>query len=240
MSSTRACQTPLVSLSSAGNWASPSPPPTSKVKKPYIAEGNKALNPYSRAPKTAVKFNGDPSKELVRRICQHMAAAGRDHGPQSIWFEGVDTGEFGGQIPSDATFGRIFAEAGVTKTNSRKRPRRTWMRFSWSFPMEMWQSDGLEYRPFNQDATKALIYQLLDDGTRFDVGTRFFARLENSDEAIVTLSAAFEEYGISQEKLSDNGLSFNQARRGTIWATESFLAKHGCRGITGCIWHSQT
>lgn len=211
-----------------------------KVKKRYIAEGNKALNPHSRAPKTAVKIYGDPTKELVLRIRQRMAAAGWDHGPQSIWFEGVDTGEFGKQIPSVATIGRILAEAGVTKTNARKRPRRAWMRFSRSFPMEMWQIDGLEYRLFDQDATKATIYQLLDDGTRFDVGTRCFARPENSDDAITTLRAAFEEYGVPQETLSDNGLSFNQARRGTIGATETFMAEHGCRGITGRIWHPQT
>ena len=45
--------------------------------------------------------------------------------------------------------------------------------------MEMWQLDGMEYRLFDADGTKALIYQLLDDGTRFDVGTQAFARLEN-------------------------------------------------------------
>lgn len=211
-----------------------------KVKKRYITEGNKALNPHSRAPKTTVKIYGDPTKELVLRIRQRLSAAGWDHGPQSIWFEGVDTGEFGEQIPSVATIGRILAEAGVTKTNARKRPRRAWMRFSRSFPMEMWQIDGLEYRLFDQDATKATIYQLLDDGTRFDVGTRCFARPENSDDAITTLRAAFEEYGVPQETLSDNGLSFNQARRGTIGATETFLAEHGCRGITGRTWHPQT
>lgn len=187
-----------------------------------------------------MKIYGDPTKELVLRIRQRMAAAGWDHGPQSIWFEGVDTGEFGEPIPSVATIGRILAEAGVTKTNARKRPRRAWMRFSRSFPMEMWQIDGLQYRLFDQDATKATIYQLLDDGTRFDVGTRCFARPENSEDAIATLGAAFEEYGVPQETLSDNGLSFNQARRGTIGATEIFLAEHGCRGITGRIWHPQT
>lgn len=35
----------------------------------------------------------------------------------------------------------------------------------------------------------------------------------------------------------DNGLVFNQARRGT---TEAFLAEHGRRGITGRIRYPQT
>ena len=55
-----------------------------------------------------------------------------------------------------------------------------------------------------------------------------------------TRRVAFEEYGVPQETLSDNGLSFNQGRRGTIGATETFLAEHGCRGITERIWHPQT
>ncbi|MDQ0093778.1 IS481 family transposase [Paeniglutamicibacter psychrophenolicus] len=211
-----------------------------KVKKRYIAEGNKALNPHSRAPKSPARTYGEPTKELVLRIRQRMAKAGWDHGPQSIWFEGVDSGEFGDQVPSVATIGRILAESGVTKTNPRKRPRSAWMRFSRSYPMEMWQLDGLEYRLFDQDGTKATIYQLLDDGTRFDVGSLCFERPENSEDAISTLRAAFDEYGVPQELLTDNGLSFNQARRGKISSTEIFLAERGCRGITGRIWHPET
>lgn len=211
-----------------------------KVKKRYIAEGNKALNPHSRAPKTTVKVHGDQTKDVVLRIRQRLAKTGWDHGPQSIWFEAVDTGEFGGKIPSVATIGRILAAAGVTKTNPRKRPRSAWMRFARSYPMELWQIDGLEYRLFDADATKAMVYQLLDDGTRFDVGTQCFARPENSKDAIEVLRAAFDEHGVPQELLSDNGVAFNQSRRGYIGSTETFLAEHGCLGITGRGSHPQT
>jgi len=75
--------------------------------------------------------------------------------------------------------------------------------------MELWQLDGLEYRLFDPDGTKALISQLIDDGTRFDVGTQAFARLENGDDAIAALRAAFDEYGVPQQLLSDNGVAFN-------------------------------
>jgi transposase InsO family protein len=211
-----------------------------KVKKRYIAEGNKALNPHSRAPKAPARIHGDHTKTVVLRIRARLRKSGWDNGPQSIWFEGVDSDEFGEKIPSVATIGRILAEAGVTKTNARKRPRGAWIRFARSYPMEMWQLDGMEYRLFDPDGTKVLVYQLLDDGTRFDVGTQCFARLENGDDAIAVLQAAFDEYGVPQQLLSDNGKAFNQARRGVIGKTELFLAGKGCQGITGSIRHPQT
>lgn len=210
------------------------------VKKRYVAEGNKALNPHSRAPKNPARVHGDQTKMVVLRLRKRLSQSGWDSGPQSIWFEGVDTAEFGETIPSVATIGRILAEAGVTKTNPRKRPRSAWMRFARSFPMEMWQIDGMEYRLFDTDGTKALIYQILDDGTRFDVGTQCFARSENGADAITVLKDAFAAYGVPQEILSDNGLAFNQARRGVIGATETFLAEQGCQGITGRVRHPQT
>ena len=211
-----------------------------KVKKRYLAEGNKALNPHSWAPKTPARIHGDQTAVVVLRLRERLRKSGWDNGPQSIWFEGVDTNEFGDVLPSVPTIGRILAEAGLTKTNPRKRPRGAWLRFARSHPMEMWQLDGLEYRLFDPDGTKALIYQLLDDGTRFDVGTQAFARLENGEDAIATLQAAFNEYGVPQQLLSDNGVAFNQSRRGVIGQTELLLAALGCHGITGSVRHPQT
>jgi hypothetical protein len=106
--------------------------------------------------------------------------------------------------------------------------------------MEMWQLEGLEYRLFDPDGTKALICQFLDDGTRFDVGTQAFARLENGEDAIVTLQAALNDYRVPQQLLSDNGVVFNQSRRGVIGQTKLFLAALGCHGITGSVRHPQT
>lgn len=211
-----------------------------KVKERYVAEGNKALNPHSRAPKTTNLVYGDDAKATVLLIRRRLAKTGWDNGPQSIWFEALDTGEFGNGLPSVATIGRILSAAGVTRTNPWKRPRKSWLRFARSNPMQLWQLDGLEYRLFDEDATKVMIYQLIDDGTRFDVGTRCFARLENAADAITTLTRAFEEYGVPSQLLSDNGGAFNLSRQGFIGQTETFLASVGCEGITGRFSHPQT
>lgn len=211
-----------------------------KVKKRFVQEGNRALNPVSRAPKTPARTYDDDTRTVVLRIRSRLAKAGWDNGPISIRYEGIDGGEFGDQIPSVATIGRILASAGVTKTNPRKRPRQAWLRFARSHAMELWQLDGLEYRLFDPDGSKVMIYQLLDDGTRFDVGTQAFTQMENAHDTMTVLKTAFAEHGVPQQLLSDNGVAFNQARRGLISQTELFLAGRGCEPITGRFGHPQT
>ena len=77
-----------------------------------------------------------------------------------------------------------------------------------------------------------MIYQLIDDGSRFDVGTRCFEQMENAQDAMETLKAAFAEYGVPQQLLSDNGGAFNLSRQGLVNQTEIFLASVGCEAIT--------
>lgn len=101
-----------------------------KVKERYVAEGNKALNPHSRASKTDRRIYGEQTKATVLRIRKRLAKDGWDNGPLSIWFESLNTEEFGEQRPSVATIGRILAAAGVTKRNPLKRPRKSWLRFA--------------------------------------------------------------------------------------------------------------
>ena len=62
-----------------------------KVKERFVAEGNKALNPHSRAPKTDRRIYSDQTKTTVLRIRKRLAKDGWDNGPLSIWFESLDT-----------------------------------------------------------------------------------------------------------------------------------------------------
>lgn len=103
--------------------------------------------------------------------------------------------------------------------------------------MKMWQLDAFEYRLAdargpNVLGTKVTVYQLLDDSTRFAVGTMCFATPGNGTDAITALRSAFTDHGVPKELLSDNGTVFNQARRGNTSVTERFLDR-GCLGITG-------
>lgn len=209
------------------------------IRKRYKTEGLQALHARSSAPKNTVRIYDQETTDLVLKIRAELESTGWDAGPKSIWYEGVDTGRFTEPIPSVATIGRILSDAGRVKANPKKRPRSSLIRFVRANAMELWQLDAFEFE-LTGSTTKITVYQLLDDSTRFDVGTQAFHGVENGNHAITTISDAIANYGVPQEMLTDNGNAFNGNRQGWVVATQLFLADHGCRGISGMPGHPQT
>ncbi|MBP2399797.1 hypothetical protein JOF39_002878 [Glutamicibacter protophormiae] len=120
--------------------------------------------------------------ELVK-IRQKLTKDGWDYGPKTIHYEAtINQDTFpGGKIPSSATIGRLLAGVGHVDRNPRKRPKSSYVPFARSTAMALWQLDAFEYRTAkNQLIT---VYQLIDDASRFDVGSRAFQRHENSQDA---------------------------------------------------------
>lgn len=97
--------------------------------------------------------------------------------------------------------------------------------------MALWQLDAFEYTL--PTGTIITIYQLLDDATRFDVGTAAHSRDENSADAHVVFATAIADYGVPTEVLSDNSFAFNQLRQGRIGAVETFFASKGAMPFGG-------
>lgn len=204
------------------------------VRARFLTEGNSALNPHSRAPKQPRRVYDQDTAETVLRIRKQLERSGWDAGPKSIRFAGIDTGEFpAGAVPSVSTIARVLADAGVVKPNRRKRPRSSYIRFHRAAAMEMWQLDAFEYKLHDAGHTLITVYQLVDDSTRFDVGTTAFADPENGVDAIAAVTGAIQAHGVPQELLSDNGGAFNLSRQGMVAALERFLADVGCLAISG-------
>ena len=97
--------------------------------------------------------------------------------------------------------------------------------------MALWQLDAFEFR--TGDGKVRTVYQLLDDATRYDVGSWAYQHHENSHDAHDVLTQAIEQHGPPRELLSDNSKAFNQLRTGTIGAVEIYLASKGTMPITG-------
>lgn len=203
-----------------------------KIRALAATESAAALHPRSRAPKQpARRYGKEVVNELVR-IRHALRSDGWDYGPRSVYYEATQLDEFpGGQVPSVASIARLLASVGQVDAAPRKRPRSSYVPFARSTAMALWQLDAFEYRL--TDMSVATIYQLLDDATRFDVGTYAHARPENSADAKLVLARAINTYGAPQELLSDNSSAFNQLRQGRIGAVEVFLASKGTMPITG-------
>ncbi|KSU68211.1 IS481 family transposase [Arthrobacter sp. NIO-1057] len=204
-----------------------------RLRNRAINESAAALHPQSRAPrKPARTYGPEVINELVK-IRQKLKKDGWDYGPKTIHYEAtINEDTFpGGRIPSVATIGRLLAGVGHVDRNPRKRPKSSYVPFARSTAMALWQLDAFEYRTTkNQLIT---VYQLIDDASRFDVGSRAFQRHENNQDAQEVLVRAIAEYGAPQEVLSDNSKAFNQLRSGTFGSVEIFLASKGSMPITG-------
>lgn len=201
--------------------------------------GDAGVHPSSTRPASPHRLYGDDIRDMVADARHHLKKNGRDHGPWSIHYylrdeQGLE------HSPSRATIARMLDDLGLTDHNARKRPRAFLKRFARGTANELWQLDAMEYHLFNTHATTVTIYQLLDDATRFDLGTMAFADPENSTDACTTLSAAFTAYGPPVELLTDNGSAFATYRQGIISTTELFVAGYGTRSITGRPAHPTT
>lgn len=196
------------------------------------SEAASALHPRSRAPRQpARQYGPDVVNELVR-IRKQLKHDGWDYGPKTIHYEATILNAFpGGQVPSVATIGRLLAAVGQVDRNPRKRPKSSYLPFARSTAMALWQLDAFEFR--TGDGKVRTVYQLLDDATRYDVGSWAYQHHENSHDAHDVLTQAIEQHGPPRELLSDNSKAFNQLRTGTIGAVEIYLASKGTMPITG-------
>lgn len=208
------------------------------IKDRYTQQGHAALYPHSSAPHNPATRYGHKTRLLVLTIRDRLANQGWDNGPQSIYYDMLDDPDITPPIPSPATIARILRAAGVVDNNPRKRPRSALIRFSRPYAMQLWQLDAFSYRLAGGGTIT--IYHVVDDATRYDVGTYCAADSENSTDACRCLARAFDTYGVPQQLLTDNGTAFNQSRRGRVTIVQRFAADRGCQAIAGRVDHPQT
>lgn len=215
------------------------------IRQRYEQESTGALRAKSSAPVTPHRTYGADVVQLVKSLREELESAGRDAGPKSVRFVGIQRGLFpDGQVPSVSTVARMLKAAGLVRANPRKRPKGPMVRFTRDYAMELWQLDAFEFQLFTapgvQDGHRICIYQILDDASRFDVGSQCFAQPENSQDARTVVAAAIAAYGAPQELLSDNSTAFAQLRRGSVGPLELLLASHGCMPISSLPGHPGT
>lgn len=200
------------------------------------AEGaSAALVPRSRAPLRPARRYGEFTDEAIAVVRAQLESEGVEAGPWSIWWRMLQSGV--DPLPSRSTIARRLRALGLVVPTPSKRPRSSYRRFSRSLANELWQLDGIDWPVAGQPVT---IYQIVDDCTRFMTALTARPGGESSAATQEILAAAFSRYRPPAAVLTDNGVAFNQHRRGRLSSTEVWLAGQGIRPISGRISHPQT
>ena len=113
-----------------------------KLKARYEAEGEAALAPRSRRPKTSPTAVPSAVVDLIVRLRKQLHEAGLDAGPETI---GWHLAHHHGHQVSRATISRTLTRQGLVTPEPRKRPRSSYIRFQAAMPNECWQSDFTHY-----------------------------------------------------------------------------------------------
>ncbi|MBI2243427.1 MAG: IS481 family transposase [Nocardioides sp.] len=178
-----------------------------KLKARYEAEGDTALEPRSRAPRTHPNATPAATVDLVLRIRKQLTEAGLDAGADTIdWHlrHRHDT------VVSRATINRILVRAGAITPDPSKRPKSSYIRFEADQPNECWQSDFTHYRLTNRDGTPgddAEIISWLDDCSRYALHLCAHARIA-APIVLSTFRRAADLHGYPASTLTDNGMVY--------------------------------
>ena len=176
-----------------------------KVSARAARESTAALHPRSRAPRTPARRYGPDVVNELAHIRKQLKADGWDYGPRSIHYAAAMEERFPGErVPSVATIGRLLSAVGQVDPAPKKRPKSSHIPFVRATAMALWQLDAFEYRLADgrtggrADGQTGTVYQVLDDATRYDVGSWAHTPGENSADTQQVLRRAIDEHGAPQ------------------------------------------
>jgi transposase InsO family protein len=178
-----------------------------KLKARYEAEGEAALEPRSRRPKSTPSATPAATVELVLRLRKQLTEAGLDAGADTI---GWHLHHRHHSELSRATINRILARAGAVTPDPSKRPKSSYTRFQADQPNECWQADFTHYRLTNPDGTPGAdveVISWLDDHSRYALHVSAHARVTAS-MVLATFRETAAQHGYPASTLTDNGMVY--------------------------------
>jgi transposase InsO family protein len=203
----------------------------------YRAEGEAALRPRSRRPKTSPNAISDDTVELIIRLRKELAGQGLDAGPHTIAWHLQHQHH---RTVSVATISRYLSRYGLVISEPKKRPRSSYIRFAAELPSECWQSDFTHWRL--AAGTDIEILTWLDDHSRFALSVTAHPRV-TGPIVVATFQQTVATYGIPASTLTDNGMVFTTRLAGGKGGRNAFeheLRRLGVRQKNGKPNHPQT
>jgi transposase InsO family protein len=200
----------------------------------YREGGEDALVVRKRGPRHAPNRIPPDQEDEIVAWRKRLDDEGLDAGARTIRYHLLETGSL---APSLATIHRVLVRRGFVVAEPKKRPRTSWIRFESAQPNECWQSDMTHWHL--ADGTNAEIVNFIDDHSR--------AALSSTVLSVATAPgvqrcfwATVKEFGLPTSVLSDNGLIYTAAYRGSYTALERELNALGIAFKHGKPYHPQT
>lgn len=164
----------------------------------WVAEGEAAFQPRSRAPRRVANRTPDEVRRRVLELRTELRARGDDGGADTI----LALLAAQGVTLSRSTIWRILKAADVIVPQPQKRPRSSWIRFAADRPNELWQSDVTHWRL--TDGVEVEIIGWLDDHSRYLL--HLTAHRRASGRTVTdTFTDAAATHGLPAATLTDNG-----------------------------------
>lgn len=203
----------------------------------YRVEGEAALQPRSRRPKTSPNAISDTTVELIIELRKELAGQGLDAGPHTIAWHLQHHHHL---TVSTATISRYLTRRGLVTPEPKKRPRSSYIRFAAELPNECWQSDFTHWRL--ADGTDTEILTWLDDHSRFALSVTAHPRV-TGPIVVAIFQKIVATHGIPASTLTDNGMVFTTRLAGGKGGRNGFeheLRRLGVRQKNGKPNHPQT
>jgi transposase InsO family protein len=176
-----------------------------KLKARYEAEGETALEPRSRRPKTSPAATPPEIVDLVLRLRKQLLEDGHDAGADTL---GWHLARHHAITLSRATIHRILTRHGAVTPEPKKRPKSSYVRFEAAMPNQTW-SDFTHY-PLTDTTTfpKGVeIITWLDDCTRYALHISAHAAI-TTPIVTATFRETAAQHGIPASTLTDNGMVY--------------------------------
>jgi transposase InsO family protein len=193
----------------------------SKLMARYRAEGEAALEPRSRRPKTSPTAVSPEVVDLIVRLRKELSDAGLDAGPDTI---GWHLAHHHRVEVSRATISRHLSARGLVVAEPRKKPRSSYIRFQAEQPNETWQSDFTHYRltrPDGRPGADTEILTFLDDHSRYALSVTAHVRV-TGPIVLAEFRKATSAHGTPASTLTDNGMVFTTRLSGGKGGRNSF------------------
>jgi transposase InsO family protein len=195
-----------------------SPGWVSRLVARYRREGDAALEPRSRRPRSSPRATPPEVVERIVELRQRLLASGDDAGPETIrWHL-----EQAGTSVSTSTILRKLHRAGLVTPQPHKRPRSSYVRFAAELPNETWQADFTHCRLL--DGTDVEVLCWLDDHARFALHLSAHRRVDGRT-VVAQFRKATEVHGIPASTLTDNGMVFTTRLSGGKGGRNGFEAE---------------